>query len=117
MGDAVNVRIDYDRLELLAQRLDSGREQLDGTESFTDEVAEATGHDGLAGTVRDFSSSWDAARADLIDQLALVRDYIRAVHDTFRELDRRLGEGVETDLDAAVDALESRYADLADDPR
>ena len=60
------------------------------SERIADETAGYTGHDGLAGKVRDFGGKWAIARGKLEDNLTFIADYLRAVVDTFEDLDTDL---------------------------
>ncbi|KIC60188.1 hypothetical protein [Microbacterium hominis] len=64
-------------------------------ERIADETAGYTGHDGLAGKVRDFGDKWDIARGKLEDNLTFIADYLRAVVDTFEDLDTDLAASLE----------------------
>ncbi len=63
-------------------------------ERIADETASYTGHDGLAGKVRDFGGKWDIARGKLEDNLTFIADYLRAVVDTFEDLDTNLAASI-----------------------
>ncbi|KXZ60483.1 hypothetical protein Mlaev_01562 [Microbacterium laevaniformans] len=64
-------------------------------ERIADETAGYTGHDGLAGKVRDFGDKWDIARGKLEDNLTFIADYLRAVVDTFEDLDTDLASALQ----------------------
>lgn len=64
-------------------------------ERIADETAGYTGHDGLAGKVRDFGGKWDIARGKLEDNLTFIADYLRAVVDTFEDLDTDLAASLQ----------------------
>ncbi|WP_295817568.1 hypothetical protein [uncultured Microbacterium sp.] len=64
-------------------------------ERIADETAGYTGHDGLAGKVRDFGDKWDIARGKLEDNLTFIADYLRAVVDTFEDLDTDLAASLQ----------------------
>ena len=64
-------------------------------ERIADETAGYTGHDGLAGKVRDFGDKWDIARGKLEDNLTFIADYLRAVVDTFEDLDTDLASSLQ----------------------
>jgi len=76
-------------------------------ERIADETAGYTGHDGLAGKVRDFGGKWDIARGKLEDNLTFIADYLRAVVDTFEDLDTdlaaSLAQSTTGDQSAATD--------------
>lgn len=81
-------------------------------ERIADETAGYTGHDGLAGKVRDFGGKWDIARGKLEENLTFIAEYLRAVIDTFEDLDTdlaaslqqsALGDGTMSDeIDGAI---------------
>lgn len=65
------------------------------SERIADETAGYTGHDGLAGKVRDFGGKWDIARGKLEENLTFIADYLRAVVDTFEDLDTELASSLQ----------------------
>jgi hypothetical protein len=73
----------------------NGSRRLSAAERIADETAGYTGHDGLAGKVRDFGDKWDIARGKLEDNLTFIADYLRAVVDTFEDLDTDLAASLE----------------------
>lgn len=65
------------------------------SERIADETAGYTGHDALAGKVRDFGGKWDIARGKLEENLTFIADYLRAVVDTFEDLDTDLAASLQ----------------------
>jgi hypothetical protein len=63
--------------------------------------------------VRDFGDKWDIARGKLEDNLTFIADYLRAVVDTFEDLDTDLASSLRqaakgdraaaNDLDSEID--------------
>ena len=86
-----------DVAELLAGARSAGRIAVDfsGAERIAGETAGYTGHDGLAGKVRDFGDKWDVARGKLEENLTFIAEYLRALVDTFEDLDTDLASALE----------------------
>ncbi|GAA1650816.1 hypothetical protein [Microbacterium flavum] len=102
-----DLKIDAD--ELLSSASSAARiaGDLSGSERIADETAGYTGHDGLAAKVRDFGGKWDIARGKLEENLTFIAEYLRAVVDTFEDLD--------TDLAASLQSSAAGDADNATD--
>ncbi|MFT4214660.1 MAG: hypothetical protein QM622_07785 [Microbacterium sp.] len=81
------LKIDVTEVLSSASRAERIATDFGGAERIADETASYTGHDGLAGRVRDFGGKWDIARGKLEDSLTFIADYLRAVIDTFEDLD------------------------------
>ncbi len=104
-----DLKIDVGEVLSSASRAERIAGDFSTAERIADETAGYTGHDGLAGKVRDFGGKWDIARGKLEDNLTFIADYLRAVVDTFEDLD--------TDLAAAVQQSRSGDAAAAADVR
>ncbi len=104
-----DLKIDVSEVLSSASRAERITGDFSTAERIADETAGYTGHDGLAGKVRDFGGKWDIARGKLEDNLTFIADYLRAVVDTFEDLD--------TDLAAAVQQSRSGDAAAAADVR
>lgn len=104
-----DLKIDVSEVLSSASRAERIAGDFSTAERIADETAGYTGHDGLAGKVRDFGGKWDIARGKLEDNLTFIADYLRAVVDTFEDLD--------TDLAAAVQQSRSGDAAAAADVR
>ncbi|MBD7956951.1 hypothetical protein H9651_04830 [Microbacterium sp. Sa4CUA7] len=89
-----DLKLDFAELRRSAGTAERIATDFAGAERIAGETAAATGHDRLAGTVREFGDKWDIARGELQENLRQVADYLGAVIDTFTDLD--------TDLAAAV---------------
>jgi len=108
----MDVNIDFTKLSLARRDLADSVRVFEEAEEFSDDVARTVGHGGLSGTVQNFADSWNDRRRDLIDQLAMVHDFIDAVYESFRELDERLAKGVDPALanpGNTIDELEQYY--------
>lgn len=90
-----DLRIDVAELTASASRAERIAGEFSTAERIADETAGYTGHDGLAGKVRDFGGKWDIARHKLEENLTTIADYLRAVVDTFDDLDTDLAASLE----------------------
>ena len=50
-------------------------------------LGDALGHDGLAGTVRGFATSWDDRRGKMVDAIAVLADACTGIGENFEDLD------------------------------
>lgn len=85
-----DLKIDVSEVLASASSAERIAGDFSSAERIADETAGYTGHDGLAGKVRDFGGKWDIARGKLEDNLTFIADYLRAVVDTFEDLDTDL---------------------------
>lgn len=90
----VDLKLDFAELRSSARAAEAVASSFARAESIAAAAAADTGHDRLAGKVREFGESWDIARGALEQNLHIIADCLRAVADTFSDLD--------TDLAAAV---------------
>ena len=90
-----DLKIDVAELTASASRAERIAGDFTTAERIADETAGYTGHDGLAGKVRDFGGKWDIARGKLEESLTTIADYLRAVVDTFDDLDTDLAASLE----------------------
>ncbi|MBH0008871.1 hypothetical protein [Salinibacterium sp. SWN1162] len=91
-----DLEIDFAKLTELQSTMATVQTEFGLAEAFSEAVADLCGHDGLAGTVKDFGSQWNLRRAELITELSQIADAVRSVHDTMKELDQSLAETVES---------------------
>ena len=90
-----DLKIDVTEMLSSASRAERIAGDFATAERIADETAGYTGHDGLAGKVRDFGDKWDIARHKLEENLTTIADYLRAVVDTFDDLDTDLASALE----------------------
>jgi hypothetical protein len=92
MGDQLIVKG-----ELLAQtqtNLQSILTEFESAEEFSKTVADLTGHDRLAGRVRDFASSWNIKREETIESVKALKESVGGIADTFDSLDADLAKAL-----------------------
>lgn len=69
--------------------------QFGQIDSISKNVADAVGHDGLEGKVRDFATKWDDRRSKIIESIDAVGGSALAIGKAFGELDLLLGNALE----------------------
>lgn len=89
-----DLKIDEGELTVSAARARVIASEFASAERVADDIAGATGHDGLAAKVRQFGDNWDIARDRLQKSLQHVSDVLTAVVDTFNDLDTDLSQAV-----------------------
>ncbi|RKS93594.1 hypothetical protein DEU37_1009 [Microbacterium sp. AG790] len=90
-----DLKIDVGEVLASASRAERIAGDFSASERIADETAGYTGHDALAGKVRDFGGKWDIARGKLEENLTFIADYLRAVVDTFEDLDTDLAASLQ----------------------
>lgn len=90
-----DLKIDVSEVLASASSADRIAGDFSSSERIADETAGYTGHDGLAGKVRDFGGKWDIARGKLEENLTFISEYLRAVVETFEDLDTDLASSLE----------------------
>lgn len=83
-----------DLLKQTQTNLQSILTEFEGAEEFSGTVAELTGHDRLEGRVRDFASSWNNKRADVIESVKALAESVGGIADTFATLDADLAKAL-----------------------
>ncbi|MCW3492813.1 hypothetical protein [Microbacterium sp. SSM24] len=95
-----DIELDLDALRTAKSRVSAALETFRSADRVGDDLADLTGEHRLAAKVRDFAGNWDHNRGKLEEQLVAVRDWLEAIDETMTELDRSMGDGVDTDEDA-----------------
>ncbi|WP_198410512.1 hypothetical protein [Mycetocola zhujimingii] len=99
-----DLEIRTDLLEQLKTDLDAIAKEFEKADGFSDDVANAVGHDELAGKVKDFAHKWNDKRADMTEAVKALQQQIEAISDAFNEADSELTKALE---DAAADTAAS----------
>ncbi|GAB2849571.1 hypothetical protein ACFQ0P_06835 [Microbacterium insulae] len=94
-----DVDLDLTALRTAKIRVAEALETFRSADRVGDDLAELTGEYRLAWKVRDFAGNWDHNRGKLEEQLVAVRDWLQAIDDTYTDLDRTMGDGVDSDGD------------------
>lgn len=83
--------------ELLTQtqtNLQSILTEFEGAEKFSEHVASLTGHSRLQEEVREFASSWNIKRAEVVKSVTALKESIGAINDAFNNLDADLAKAL-----------------------
>lgn len=81
-----DIRLSYDDLRGAATNLEYVATQFEASDDTSASCADATGHDGLGSTVREFADNWDDNRrkfAAAAADLAAAIDQVREAFQTF----------------------------------
>lgn len=82
-------------LQLIVDDLNVIRSEFDGADDFASDVAEATGDDQLEDEVRNFATSWNDKRSDMVDQVDNLIGQVSAIGEAFMETDSELARALE----------------------
>lgn len=91
----VDLRVDLDAVRELGSSLTVVAAEFETANANSDRIADAVGHEGLAGVVRDFARSWDDTRAKMTENLRMLADSSSAVADAFTDIDTDLAQAIE----------------------
>lgn len=86
-----DIRIEYELLRELADRLDWIADEYDATDRLSDDAADAVGHDGLASKLRQSADGWRSNRGLHADYARGLGTMIDDIADQFESLDRTIG--------------------------
>lgn len=87
--------LDLTLLHQLRDDLESVVKEFTDADDFSDDVAEATGHDDLSGHVRDFAHKWNDKRKKMTESVEALHQQIGAITDAFTKLDSELAKALE----------------------
>ena len=90
-----DIQLDMEKLRALASDLALVLEEFDNANGHADAAAEATGHDKLAGKVRDFAGSWNIRRGKMIEDITNLQSVIQMVAENFEEADAELARALD----------------------
>ncbi|MCA5894542.1 hypothetical protein LEP48_14480 [Isoptericola sp. NEAU-Y5] len=89
-----DLRVDLDAVTELGSSLTRVANEFENANTKSDRIAEAVGHEGLAGAVRDFAHSWDDTRGKMTENLRLLADASTQVAQAFTDIDSDLADGI-----------------------
>jgi uncharacterized protein YukE len=70
-------------------------DEFSNAEEFSNQLAEAVGHDQLKDTVRNFGDGWNKKRTEMVELSTGVRDSIRSINDAFTQADADLATALD----------------------
>jgi len=88
------LKVDTGSVRSVSQDLARITAELDGAAAHSDDVADAVGHDGLAGALRNFAGSWDDRRRKLVEQISHLQASATAIADAFDDTDTELARAL-----------------------
>ncbi|GAB3411435.1 hypothetical protein GCM10027515_32990 [Schumannella luteola] len=95
-----DLKMDLGLLEQLRNDLDAVIAEFEGADDFSDDVAEATGHDDLGGHVRDFAHKWNDKRKKMTENIKALREQLSAITDGFTKVDKELAKALRDAADS-----------------
>lgn len=90
-----DLKIDLGRLETLHSDLNAIASEFKNADDFSDSVAQATGHDELAGHVRDFAHKWNDKRKKMTEAAENLTKSVGSITDGFTKVDAGLAKALQ----------------------
>ncbi|MFC8798599.1 hypothetical protein ACFT2C_12775 [Promicromonospora sp. NPDC057138] len=94
-GSMADLRMDLDAVRELGSSLTTVANEFENANANSDRIADAVGHEGLSGVVRDFAHKWDDTRAKMTENLRKLADASTQVAQAFTDIDKQLGQSLE----------------------
>ena len=95
-----DLKLDLELLQQLKDDLEAIRSEFKVADDFSDDVADATGHDQLGSHVTDFAHKWNDKRKSMTEAVEDLQKSIAAISDGFTQVDAGLAKALQ---DAAPD--------------
>jgi uncharacterized protein YukE len=92
-----DLKMDLDAVRELGTSLTTVANEFENANANSNRIADAVGHDGLAGIVRDFAHKWDDTREKMTENLRKLADASTQVAQAFTDIDSQLGKSLEGD--------------------
>lgn len=99
-----DLNFDLKLLQQLRDDLDAVVNEFTNADKFSEEVATATGHDGLGSQVSDFAAKWNDKREKMLEAVTALQQKIGAITDGFTDVDKNLAKAL-TDAAASMPPL------------
>jgi len=96
-----DLQLDLALLEQLKTDLDAIVKEFKGADDFSDDTADATGHDELAGHVRDFAHKWNDKRKKMTEAVENLSSSVASITDGFTQVDDGLAKALEEGAEAS----------------
>lgn len=90
-----DLSLDLEVLRQLKSDLDAIVKEFQGADDFSDTVADATGHDELAGDLHDFAHRWNDKRKKMTGDVQALAQSVAAISDNFTKVDAKLAKALE----------------------
>lgn len=89
-----DLTLDLKLITQLKDDLDAVVKEFNDADDFSDDVADATGHDGLHGHVRDFAHKWNDKRKKMTESVTALQQQVKAISDGFTQVDSGLAKAL-----------------------
>ncbi|MGH9137629.1 MAG: hypothetical protein ACRD0G_11365 [Acidimicrobiales bacterium] len=86
--------VDYDALGDMAGVLSGLTDEFGGVEDQIDGFRGATGHDGVADALGDFSSNWSDDRGELVEKMENVAGFAQQAASCYADADQQICDGL-----------------------
>lgn len=90
-----SLQVNTDTLGDLASSLGRIHRTLASASTDSNSLADLIPHERLAGVVNDFADQWDRRRAELTEQIDVLKQKARGTADAFEDVDNELGDAVD----------------------
>jgi predicted nucleic acid-binding Zn-ribbon protein len=91
---ASQLKVDYDQLSTLHQRLQTASDNMRDDSHTMQELASAVGDERLADKIRDFGQDWSVHRADIRENIGWLNDKVKQIADELEKIDGDLAAGL-----------------------
>jgi uncharacterized protein YukE len=88
------LRVDTHMLREAGSQLRTVAQEFSNADAESEDVAEAVGHPGLAGKLRDFATKWDGTRKDMLENIASLAKAASATGEAFDEVDQSFADAL-----------------------
>lgn len=90
-----DLKVDLDAVRELGSSLTTVANEFENANANSNRIADAVGHEGLAGVVRDFAHKWDDTREKMTANLKMLAESSTQVAEAFTQIDGDLAKGLE----------------------
>src|SRR6188768_3283987 len=91
----VDLIMDLGLLQQLKDDLTAISTEFSNADDFSQDVADATGHDDLSHHVQEFADKWNDKRAKMVEAIDALQATVGAVADAFSEVDEGFAKALE----------------------
>jgi|SRR5882757_358530 len=95
-----DLRVSYDRLEESTRNLTAIQRELTDTEHHQKDISAVLGSSHMVHAMDDFAGNWDYHRHKLLDKIQAMGEMAEKTLDAFKEVDKKLRDGVAGDSKA-----------------
>ena len=89
------VELDLARLNEAGVMLTTVKHEFEQASATSRGLADAVGHDGLAGALIDFADKWDDTREDMVANIGTLAEIAAGISNAFGQLDTEYAAALE----------------------